>query len=163
MYWSQSEEAEFSRRWKDSGVVESGSAPEFFLRMNVLNVTPEYRDLEYLVDYAVSHSEFCGVLSEIVRDTPLFDKALSEKVFYIDYYMAQMRTGRGTVDPDEYGRAKLLDAYETGKFGRISDTGNFRDFMLVCADKTDSVLKGRLKHIGRFREWLASRRTDKCR
>lgn len=148
------------KKWNDSGMTDCKSMPEFLLRFEVMHVQIDGDDLVFLSEFASSDADFCRVMTDLVKSTALFDKALMELEFYIDYYMA-MSTGVKP-DPLKYGRVRLLDMYETGSIrcNLIHGSDNaagYRDFIGVCADKADRLFDGRLEHVKNFKGWLAAR------
>lgn len=152
------------KKWNDSGMTDCKSMPEFLLRLEVMHVQIDGDDLVFLSESALSDADFCRVMTDLVKSTTLFDKALTELEFYIDYYMA-MSTG-AKPDPLKYGRVRLLSMYEAGgiwcSFTRGScNVAEYRDFINVCVDKADCLFGGKLEHIKNFKDWLAARTAGK--
>ena len=99
-------------------------------------------------------------MTDLVKGTTLFDKALMELEFYIDYYMAMSAGAKP--DPLKYGRVRLLNMYETGSIRRSSgNVAEYRDFICVCADKADHLFGGKLEYIKNFKDWFAARAAGK--
>ena len=153
------------KKWNDSGMTDCRSMPEFLLRFEVMHFQIDGDDLVFLAESALSDTDFCRVMIDLVKSTTLFDKALTELEFYIDYYMAMSADVKP--DPLKYGRVRLLNMYETGGSIRYSFTrgsGNaaeYRDFISVCADKADRLFGGKLEHVKNFKDWLAARTSGK--
>ena len=152
------------KKWNDSGMMDCKSMPEFLLRFEVMHVQIDGDDLVFLSEFASSDADFCRVMTDLVKSTTLFDKALMELEFYIDYYMA-MSAGVKP-DPLKYGRVRLLNMYEAGSircsFTRGSgNVAEYRDFINVCADKADHLFDGKLEHIKNFKDWFAARAAGK--
>lgn len=148
-------EDDLGRKWKESGLTDCKSAPEFLLRLEIAKLDVGEEDFDYLSDKASDDVEFCHVMHGLVEDTPTFDEALSKLVFYIDYYMAM--TGGKTPDPLDFGRVKIIDRYESGVIGRRSGPSayEFRRFVLACAEKANKIFNGGLVHARRFIEKAA--------
>lgn len=152
------------KKWNDSGMTDCKSMPEFLLRLEIMHVQIDGDDLVFLAESALSDTDFCRVMIDLVKSTTLFDKALMELEFYIDYYMAMSAGAKP--DPLKYGRVRLLNMYEAGNIRRSSIRGSgnateYRDFINVCADKADRLFGGRLEHIKNFKDWLAARTAGK--
>lgn len=152
------------KKWNDSGMTDCKSMPEFLLRLEVMHVQIDGDDLVFLSESASSDADFCRVMTDLVKSTTLFDKALMELEFYIDYYMAMSADAKP--DPLKYGRVRLLNMYEAGSircgFTRGSGSvAEYRDFISVCVDKADRLFGGKLEHIKNFRGWFAARAAGK--
>ena len=141
------------KKWNDSGMTDCKSMPEFLLRLEVMHVQIDGDDLVFLSKFASGNADFCHVMADLVKSTMLFDKALMELEFYIDYYIAMSADAKP--DPLKYGHIRLFDMFETGVL-----THNFADgsagmnFIKACIDKVDSLFNGRLSHVKHFRQWL---------
>lgn len=163
-YGTKASMERLEKRWNDSGMTDCKSMPEFLLRLEIMHVQIDGDDLAFLSEFASSDADFCRVMTDLVKSTTLFDKALMELEFYIDYYMAMSADAKP--DPLKYGRVRLLNMYEAGSI-RCSFThgsGNvaeYRDFISVCADKADRLFGGKLEHIKNFKGWLAARAAGK--
>lgn len=152
------------KKWNYSGMTDCKSMPEFLLRFEVMHFHIDGDDLVFLSESALDDVDFCCVMTDLVKSTALFDKALMELEFYIDYYMAMSAGAKP--DPLKYGRVRLLNMYEAGNIRRSSIRGSgnaieYRDFINVCADKADRLFGGRLEHIKNFKDWLAARTAGK--
>ena len=148
------------KKWNDSGMTNCKSMPEFLLRFEVMHFHIDGDDLVFLSEFALSDIDFCRVMTDLVKGTTLFDKALMELEFYIDYYMA-MSVG-AKPDPLKYGRVRLLNMYEAGNIRHGSGNATeYRDFINVCVDKADRLFGGKLEHIKNFKDWLAARPAGK--
>lgn len=163
-YGTKASMERLEKKWNDSGMTDCKSMPEFLLRLEVMHVQIDGDDLVFLSGIASSDADFCRVMTDLVKSTTLFDKALMELEFYIDYYMAMSADAKP--DPLKYGRVRLLNMYEAGSircsFIRGSgDVAEYRDFISVCADKADRLFGGKLEHIKNFRGWLAARAAGK--
>lgn len=155
-YGTKSSMERLEKKWDSSGMTDCRSAPEFLLRFEVMHCPVDGDDLLFLAETAMSNPEFCRVMTELVKGASLFDKALTELEFYIDYYMAM--TANSAPDPLEYGRVRLFDMFETGMLTHnFTDGSASRDFITACVDKADRLFGGRLEHIKHFRCWLAAR------
>ena len=163
-YGTKASMERLEKKWNDSGMTDCKSMPEFLLRLEIMHVQIDGDDLAFLSESASSNADFCHVMTDLVKSTTLFDKALMELEFYIDYYMAMSADAKP--DPLKYGRVRLLNMYEAGSL-RCSFThgsGNvaeYRDFISVCADKADHLFGGKLEHIKNFKGWLAARAAGK--
>ena len=141
------------KKWNDSGMTNCKSMPEFLLRFEVMHFHIDGDDLVFLSESALDDADFCHVMTDLVKSTALFDKALMELEFYIDYYIAMSADAKP--DPLKYGHIRLFDMFETGVL-----THNFADgsagmnFIKACIDKVDSLFNGRLSHVKHFRQWL---------
>ena len=144
---------ELERKWKESGMTCCRSASEFLLRLEIAKLEISEPDLEYLADCASRDCEFCKVMYDLAVDTNLFNKALSDLDFYIDYYMAMSSSEKP--DPLKFGRIRLLDKYETGAIRRSLDD-SFLSFLQACADSADGIFEGKLEHASRFSAKIAS-------
>lgn len=148
------------KKWNDSGMTNCKSMPEFLLRFEVMHFHIDGDDLVFLFESALDDADFCHAVTDLVKSTALFDKALMELEFYIDYYMA-MSVG-AKPDPLKYGRVRLLNMYETGGIRRGSGNAvEYRDFISACVDKADRLFGGKLEHIKNFKDWLAARTAGK--
>lgn len=148
------------KKWNDSGMTNCKSMPEFLLRFEVMHFHIDGDDLVFLSESALDDADFCHVMTDLVKSTALFDKALMELEFYIDYYMA-MSVG-AKPDPLKYGRIRLLNMYETGGIRRGSGNAvEYRDFISAYVDKADRLFGGKLEHIKNFKDWLAARTAGK--
>ena len=148
------------KKWNDSGMTNCKSMPEFLLRFEVMHFHIDGDDLVFLFESALDDVDFCRVMTDLVKSTTLFDKALMELEFYIDYYMAMSADVKP--DPLKYGRVRLLSMYETGSIRHSSGNATeYRDFICVCADKADHLFGGKLEHIKNFKDWLAARTAGK--
>lgn len=148
------------KKWNDSGMTNCKSMPEFLLRFEVMHFHIDGDDLVFLSEFALNDIDFCRVMTDLVKSTTLFDKALTELEFYIDYYMAMSAGAKP--NPLKYGRVRLLSMYETGSIRRSSgNVAEYRDFICVCADKADHLFGGKLEHIKNFKDWFAARAAGK--
>ena len=148
------------KKWNDSGMTDCKSMPEFLLRLEVMHIQIDGDDLVFLSEFATSNVDFCHVMTDLVKSTTLFDKALMELEFYIDYYMAMSAGAKP--DPLKYGRVRLLNMYETGSIRHGSgNVAEYRDFICACADKADHLFGGKLEHIKNFKDWFAARAAGK--
>ena len=148
------------KKWNDSGMTNCKSMPEFLLRLEVMHIQIDGDDLVFLSEFATSNVDFCHVMTDLVKSTTLFDKALMELEFYIDYYMAMSVDAKP--DPLRYGRVRLLNMYETGSIRRgFGNAVEYRDFISACVDKADRLFGGKLEHVKNFKDWLAARTAGK--
>ena len=152
------------KKWNNSGMTDCKSMPEFLLRLEVMHIQIDGDDLVFLSESASFDADFCHVMTDLVKSTTLFDKALMELEFYIDYYMAMSADAKP--DPLKYGRVRLLNMYEAGSircgFTRgSSNVAEYIDFISVCVDKVDHLFGGRLEHIKNFKDWFAARAAGK--
>ena len=148
------------KKWNDSGMTNCKSMPEFLLRFEVMHFHIDGDDLVFLSESALDDADFCRVMTDLVKSTALFDKALTELEFYIDYYMAMSAGAKP--DPLKYGRVRLLNMYETGSIRHSSsNVAEYRDFISACVDKADRLFGGKLEHIKNFKDWFAVRAAGK--
>ena len=148
------------KKWNDSGMTNCKSMPEFLLRFEVMHFHIDGDDLVFLSESALDDADFCRVMTDLVKSTALFDKALMELEFYIDYSMAMSAGAKP--DPLKYGRVRLFSMYEAGNIRRSSIRGSgnvveYRDFISACVDKADRLFGGKLEHIKNFKDWLVAR------
>lgn len=163
-YGTKASMERLEKKWNDSGMTDCKSMPEFLLRLEIMHVQIDGDDLAFLSESASSNADFCRVMTDLVKSTTLFDKALMELEFYIDYYMAMSADAKP--DPLKYGRVRMLNMYEAGSLrcNFTQGSGNvaeYRDFICACADKADRLFDGRLEHIKNFKGWLAARAAGK--
>lgn len=163
-YGTKASMERLEKKWNDSGMTDCKSMPEFLLRLEIMHVQIDGDDLVFLAESALSDTDFCRVMIDLVKSTTLFDKALMELEFYIDYYMAMSADAKP--DPFKYGRVRLLNMYEAGSLQRSFTHGSsnvveYKDFICVCADKADHLFDGKLEHIKNFKGWLAARAAGK--
>lgn len=154
-YGTKASTERLEKKWNGSGMTDCKSMPEFLFRLEVMHVQIDGDDLAFLSEFASMHNnaEFCRIMTDLVKNTALFDEALMELNFYIDYYMA-MSAGMKP-DPLKYGHIRLFDMFESGTLLHNFTNGSASmDFAAACADKADALFNGRLEHVGRFRLWL---------
>lgn len=152
--FSEQDIFQLESKWKNSGMLDCTSMSEFLLRLEILQITIQEKDLIYLADIARNNSDLCNILAELAENTKIFDCILSNISFYNDYYLATMNSE--SPDPLKYGHINFLDIFLTFPSSNLNK--DFLNFLSICLNKVDLFFDGKLESINYFKKYLNKNR-----